>query len=104
MVDKTLINFGEYKRTRNLSSAEQSQRIYEWEVKVIIDFLKQDKISDAYDLIRAGLLVEQNKTTDYERTYFDNMLSDIGSRGYEDEEKELRWKLQKYLKIKGDEK
>ncbi len=102
MVDKTLVNFETYKRTRSLSKAEQTQRIYNWSVNAIIDFLKQGKINDAYDCIYAGLLIEQNKTTDYERTYYDRMLSEIGSRGFENEEKELRWRLQKYLRMEND--
>ena len=102
LIDKTLVNFETFKRTHNLSKAEQEQRLYDWETKVICDFLKQGKIDDAYDLIAAGLLIKQNKTTDKERTYFDRMLSDVGSRGFENEEKELRWRLQKYLRIKND--
>lgn len=102
MADRTLVNFDTYKKTRNLAKAEYEQRIFDWEVGIVIDFLKQGKIEDAYDLIAAGLLIKQNRTTNYERRYFDKMLTEIGKRGYENEEKELRWRLQKVLKLKED--
>lgn len=104
MVDKTLINFETYKETHNLSKAEQQQRLFDWEVQAAIDFLKDGRIDDVYDCIAAGLLIKQNRTTDYERKYFDKILTRIGERGFEKEEKELRWRLQKYLKLDEDKK
>lgn len=103
MIDKTLVNFETYKRTRNLDVAERSQRIYNWQVKVIAEFLADGKIEDAYDLIAAGLLVKENETTDYGRNKFNKLLKDIGDMGFVEEEKELRWRLQKYLKTNTNE-
>lgn len=97
------IRFETYKKTRNLAKAEQNRRLYNWEVSVLVDYLKRGRIDDAYDLLFAGLLVMQNKTTDKERQLIHNMLTDIGRQGFETEEKELRWRLQKYLKLEGEE-
>lgn len=102
MRDNKVVNFETYKVTRNLAKAEQDQRIYNWEVKILVEFLEKGKVDDAYDIIAAGLLIKQGKTTDYEREYWNRVLYDIGSRGYEKEEKEIRWRLQKYLKLDGD--
>lgn len=97
------INFETYRKTRDLELAERRQRIYNWSVKVIAEFLADGKIDDAYDLITAGLLIKENATTDYERKKYSKLLEDVGKLGYEKEEKQIRWRLQKYLKLKGDQ-
>lgn len=104
LVDNKVVNFETYKVTHSLSKAEQQQRLFDWEVQVAIDFLKDGRIDDVYDCIAAGLLIKQNRTTDYERKYFDKILTRIGERGFAEEEKELRWRLQKYLKLDEDKK
>jgi hypothetical protein len=100
--DNKVVNFETYKVTHNLSKAEQQQRLFDWEIQSAVDFLKDGRIDDVYDCIKAGLLVNQNRTTDYERKYFDKILTAIGNKGFKDEEKELRWRLQKYLKLDED--
>ena len=102
MIDKTLVNFETFKRTRNLDVAERNQRIYNWVVKIISEYVADGKLDDAYDLLVAGLMVKENATTDYERKKYSKVLEDVGKLGYEKEEKELRWRLQKYLKLDED--
>ena len=41
------IRFETYKKTRNLAKAEQNRRLYNWEVSVLVDYLKRWRIDDA---------------------------------------------------------
>lgn len=96
------VNFETYKKTRSLEQAEIEQRAFNWQVKTQIEYISQGKLDDAEDLLRAGLLIKENRTTDEIRKHFSEVLAEVGRRGYEKEEQELRWRLQNYLKIKGE--
>ena len=98
------VNFETFKKTRSLDQAEREQRIFNWQVDRIVEFIKQGKLNDAEDLLIAGLGIRENVTTDYERKKYSEILKKVGEYGYENEERELRWRLQKYLRIKGDHK
>lgn len=102
-MNTNMVNLDVFKRTRSIDAAEREQRAFEWQVKTQIEFISQGRISDAEDLLRAGLLIKENRTTDEERKHFNRVLAEVGRRGYKDAERELRWRLQKYLTIEEEE-
>lgn len=102
-MNTNMLNLDVFKRTRSIDAAEREQRAFEWQVKTQIEFISQGRISDAEDLLRAGLLIKENRTTDKERKHFDRVLAEVGRRGYKDAERELRWRLQRYLTIEEEE-
>ena len=92
------INLEVYKRTRNVGEAERKQRIFDWEVGAVIEYLDKGSIKDAEDLLIAYLGVRENAVTPDTQNGCDRILREVGKRGHEQEEKQLRWSLQKYLK------
>lgn len=97
--DRTLVNFETYKKTRDLEAAEREQRIFNWQVERLIEYIKQDKLSDAEDLLLAYLGIKKyNKVIGDGKNGCDKLLKELGNRGYDEAEKELRWRLQKYLR------
>ena len=97
--DRTLVNLETFKKTRDLEAAEREQRIFNWQVERVIEFVKKDKLSDSEDLLLAYLgIKEYNRVIGDGRNGCDRILTEVGNRGYKDAEKELRWRLQKYLR------
>lgn len=93
------VNFETYKHTHDLRKAQAEQRMYEWQTGRLVEFISQGRVSDATDLVAAGLLIKQNHTTNYEREYYNRMIDDVAKLGYEKEAEQIRWTLQKHLKI-----
>ena len=100
--NRVLVSFETFRKTHNLGAAEREQRIFNWQVESIVEYVKQGKLNDAEDLLIAGLGVKENVTTDYERKKYSDILTKVGECGYKNEEQELRWRLQKYLRMKGE--
>ena len=92
-----LIDFEKYKKTKDMGSATASQRIFEWQVQTQIDFIKNGIISDAADCLEALFRVKPSEMEASKRKC-DRILKELKKRGYVEQEKELRWRLQRYLK------
>lgn len=96
--ENDIVNLDKFKKTRSVTQAERAQRIMEWKVDTQIEFIKEGKMHDGADCLKATIeqsrnIIEKNRA----KKKAVEVIDEIERRGYKDEAEQLRWILQKYL-------